>query len=546
VPFDPYYLPYPSKRQLLYAARGIVASSQPLASQAGLETLKKGGNAIDAAVACAAALTVLEPCSNGLGGDAFSIIWSAKEGKLRGLNSSGFAPKLLTEEHLRSSGRDSIPPYGLVPITVPGIPAAWAAMTAKYGSLPLSEVLEGAARIADEGFPVTPITAVQWARAKEIYREEQKKEKERGKSPAVFDNWFSVYAPDGKTPEAGEIRRFPAQAASLREIGKTGAESFYRGAIAGDIDIFMKEAGGFLRGDDLASFYPEWVEPISVNYRGYDIWEIPPNGQGLVALLSLNISENFSFPYGKDHPDTCHKQIEALKLAFADGHRYIGDPRFVPVDTASLLSKDYAKKRSSLIGERALESEPGSLGKSGTVYLCAADREGNMVSWIQSNYRGFGSGVVMPERGISFQDRGYDFTLERDSVKYVLPGKRPFHTIIPGFITKGGKPLGPFGIMGGPMQPQAHFQVVSSLADFDLNPQAALDAPRWQWDRGKRILLEPEFPYPLAEALILKGHGIEYADSPMNFGRGQIILRQDNGVYTAGTEKRADGYIAVW
>jgi gamma-glutamyltranspeptidase/glutathione hydrolase len=508
--------------------------------------MKKGGSAMDAAVACAAALTVLEPCSNGLGGDAFSIIWSAKEGRLRGLNASGFAPGLLTEENIRAAGWDSIPPSGLVPITVPGIPAAWAAMTEKYGRLPLSEVLEGAARIADEGFPVTPITALQWAGAKEIYEGEQKKERERGKSGAVFDAWFSVYAPGGKTPGPGEVRGFPALAASLREIGETGGESFYRGAIADDIDKFMKEEGGFLRGEDLAAFYPEWVDPISVNYRGYDIWEIPPNGQGLVALLALNILENFSFPYGKDHPDTCHKQIEALKLAFADGHRYIGDPRFVPVDTGALLSKDYAKKRSALIGERALTPEPGSLEKSGTVYLCTADRDGNMVSWIQSNYRGFGSGVVMPERGISFQDRGYGFTLDRDSVKYVLPGKRPFHTIIPGFITKDGKPLGPFGIMGGPMQPQAHFQVISNLVDFDLNPQAALDAPRWQWDRGKKILLEPDFPYPLAEALSLKSHEIEYANSPMSFGRGQVILKEESGVYAAGTEKRADGYIAVW
>jgi gamma-glutamyltranspeptidase/glutathione hydrolase len=544
--FDPYYLPYPSKRQLLYAAGGMVASSQPLASQIGMEAMKKGGSAMDAAVACAAALTVLEPCSNGLGGDAFSIIWSAKEGRLRGLNASGPAPALLTEENIRATGRDSMPPYGLIPITVPGIPAAWAAMLEKYGNLPLSDVLEGAARIAVEGFPVTPLTALQWAGAKEVYLEEQREEEKKGRSGAIYGPWFSLYAPGGKTPRPGEIRRFPALASSLREIGRTGAESFYRGPIAGDIDRFMKEQGGFLRGGDLASFRPEWVDPISVNYRGYDIWEIPPNGQGLVALMALNILENFSFPLGKDHPGAYHKQIEALKLAFADGHRYIGDPRYVEADLETLLSKEYAKKRSALIGEEALEPEPGSLEKSGTVYLCAADRDGNMVSWIQSNYRGFGSGVVLPERGISFQDRGYGFTLDRESVKYLRPGKRPYHTIIPGFITKDGKPLGPFGIMGGPMQPQAHFQVISNLVDFDLNPQAALDAPRWQWDRGKKILLEPDFPSPSAEALLCKGHEIEYENTPMSFGRGQVILRDEAGVYAAGTEKRADGYIAVW
>jgi gamma-glutamyltranspeptidase/glutathione hydrolase len=332
----------------------------------------------------------------------------------------------------------------------------------------------------------------------------------------------------------------------LREIGRTGAESFYRGPIAEDIDRFMQAQGGFLRGGDLASFRPEWVDPISVNYRGYDIWEIPPNGQGLVALMALNILENFSFPLGKDHPGAYHRQIEALKLAFADGHRYIGDPRYVKTDLDTLLSKEYAKKRSALIGDEALEPEPGSLEKSGTVYLCTADRDGNMVSWIQSNYRGFGSGVVMPDRGISFQDRGYGFTLDRESVKYLRPGKRPYHTIIPGFITKDGKPLGPFGIMGGPMQPQAHFQVISGLVDFELNPQAALDAPRWQWDRGKKILLEPDFPSPVAEVLLRKGHEIGYESTSMNFGRGQVILRDEAGVYAAGTEKRADGYIAVW
>jgi gamma-glutamyltranspeptidase/glutathione hydrolase len=546
VKFDPYYFPYPSRRQLLYAARGMAASSQPLASQAGMDVMKKGGSAMDAAVACAAALTVLEPCSNGLGGDAFAIIWSAKEGRLRGLNASGPAPALLTEENVRAAGWDSMPPYGLVPITVPGIPSAWAAMIEKYGNLPLGDVLEGAARIAEEGFPVTPLIALQWAGAKEVYLEERREEERKGKSGAIYGPWFSLYAPGGKTPRPGEIRRFPALAATLREIGRTGAESFYRGPIAEDIDRFMKEQGGFLRGGDLASFRPEWVDPVSVNYRGYDIWEIPPNGQGIVALMALNILENFSFPQGKDHPGAYHRQIEALKLAFADGHRYIGDPRYVAVDLETLLSKEYAKKRSALIGEDALEPGPGSLEKSGTVYLCTADRDGNMVSWIQSNYRGFGSGVVLPDRGISFQDRGCGFTLDRESVKYVRPGKRPYHTIIPGFITKDGKPLGPFGVMGGPMQPQAHFQVISSLVDFDLNPQAALDAPRWQWDRGRKILLEPDFPSPAAEALLLKGHEIGYESTPINFGRGQIILRDEEGVYAAGTEKRADGYVAVW
>ncbi|GHV16098.1 gamma-glutamyltransferase [Spirochaetia bacterium] len=545
--FDPHYLPYPSRRQLLFAGKGAVATSQPLAAQIGLDVMKRGGNAMDAAVACAAAMTVLEPCSNGIGGDAFAILWSAREHRLRGLNASGFAPALLSEENIRARGFDAMPQYGLVPITVPGIPSAWAAMAEQYGTLPLAELVEGAAKLAEEGFPVSPTTARYWGESEEVYHRAQQAATDRGDAGAsAFRYWFDVFAPGGKCPKAGELFRIKAHAETLREIGRTGAESFYRGAIAGDIDTFMKREGGFLRFEDLAAFYPEWVDPISVNYRGYDIWEIPPNGQGLVALMGLNILENFDFPFGKDHPDTYHKQIEALKLAFADGHEYIGDPRSVNVDLAALLSKDYARNRAVLIGETALEPEPGRLAKSGTVYLCAVDPEGNMVSWIQSNYNGFGSGIVLPERGIAFQNRGYGFTLDRNSVKYVTPGKRPFHTIIPGFITRDGQPLGPFGIMGGPMQPQAHLQAVSSLIDFNLNPQAALDAPRWLWDEGKRILLEPEFPYPLAEALRRRGHDIQYSDSDGPFGRGQLILRMPNGVYAAGTEKRTDGYVALW
>jgi gamma-glutamyltranspeptidase/glutathione hydrolase len=532
----------------MYAAKAVVAASQPLAAQAGLDVMKRGGNAMDAAVACAAALTVLEPVSNGLGGDAFVILWSEKEKRLRGLNASGTAPALMTEEAIRSKGFTDMPRFGLVPVTVPGIPSAWAAVSKEYGNLPFAEVLEGAAKIAEEGFPVMPVTALLWAQAKEVYQKEQKAAAGRGddREAAAFEGWFTVYALGGKTPEAGELRRFPAQARTLRKIGETRAESFYRGELAEGIDAFMKKHGGLLRKEDLASFQPEWTPPISVNYRGYDIWEIPPNGQGLVAILGLNILENFSFPFGRDHPDTCHKQIEALKLAFADGHRYIGDSRFVPQNTDGLLSKEYAAGRAALIGETASRPGPGKPAGSETVYFCTADAEGNMVSWIQSNYAGFGSGIVIPESGVSFQNRGHGFTLDKDSVKYLRPGKRPFHTIIPGFITRAGRPVGPFGIMGAAMQPQAHMQVVSNLVDFHLNPQAALDAYRWQWLEGSRVLLEPDFPPHIAAALRKRGHEIFCDSNDLTFGRGQIIHRLPGGVYAAGAEKRADSYIAVW
>jgi gamma-glutamyltranspeptidase/glutathione hydrolase len=553
---DPHYLPYPSKRQVVYGRRGLVATSQPLAAQAGLDILKRGGNAFDAIVACAAAMTVLEPCSNGLGGDAFAILWPAREARLVGLNASGPAPALMTEENIRARGYTTMPRIGPAAVTVPGIPAAWAALASRYGRLPLAETLEAAAILAEEGYPAAPLTARGWKQSLEDYLEER--ETAGGgipEGPEVFEGWFRLFASTQNTgvapglyraPAAGDMVRLPAMARTIREIGRSGAESYYRGEIAAEIDAYMKQIGGFLRAEDLAAFHPEWVEPVGTNYRGFDIWEIPPNGQGMTALMALNILENFDFPRGKDHPDTIHKQVESLKLAFADAHAYIADPRVVPVDVAGLLSKTYAKGRSALIGEDAIEPEQGKPDGSDTVYLCACDGEGNMVSYIQSNYSGFGSGMVLAERGIAFQNRGFGFTLDKNSVKYVQPGKRPYHTIIPGFITRDGAALGPFGIMGGPMQPQAHLQVLSSLIDFGLNPQAALDAPRWQWVEGKKVLLEQGFPLPVAAALSRRGHQISYEHNETSFGRGQIILRLANGSYLAGTEPRADGYIAVW
>lgn len=543
---DPHYFPYPSRRQLIYARRGLAATSQPLAAQAALDTLKAGGNAFDAIVACAAAMTVLEPCSNGLGGDAFALLWPAKEGRLRGLNSSGPAPALMTEENIRTRGYTSMPRIGPASITVPGIPAAWAAISAKYGRLPLGETVEAAAILAEEGYPASPLTSRGWKQSLENYRIERETAGGRGgimEGPEVFEGWFQVFA---AAPSPGDLVRLPVMAETIREIGRTGSESFYRGEIAAGIDAYMKKTGAFLRAEDLEAFSPEWVEPVGASYRGFDIWEIPPNGQGMTALIALKILENFDFPQGKDHPDTIHKQIEALKLAFADAHAYIEDPRIRPVNVEALLSGEYARKRSALIGEEALEPVSGKPEAAGTVYLCAADGEGNMASYIQSNYLGFGSALVLPERGIAFQNRGFGFSLDRDSVKYVLPGKRPFHTIIPGFITKDGLPLGPFGIMGGPMQPQAHLQVVSSLVDFGLNPQAALDAPRWQWVEGKKVLLEPAYPLHTAAALGRRGHDASYELNEGSFGRGQIIMRLPNGAYMAATEGRADGYVAAW
>ncbi|MDL2229402.1 gamma-glutamyltransferase family protein [Treponema sp. OttesenSCG-928-L16] len=538
--FDPYHFPYPSRRHLVYGERGMVCSSQPLASQLGLDVMKRGGNAVDAVICAAAALTVLEPASNGLGSDAFAIVWPAGAEKPQGLNASGPAPLLMTEDRIREKGFDAIPMYGIVPVTVPGAISAWAALSQRYGKFPLDNTLEGAAALAEQGFPLSPVSAASWKAGQDIYL------REFSRAPELYRGWSSVFAPGGKAPGPGETVVLEAHAATIREIGKTGGESFYRGAIAADIDRYMREHNGFLRSEDLAAFSPEWVDPVSVNYRGYDIWEIPPNGQGLVALMALNIFKNFESPGIFEDAEVFHKKIEALKLAFADGHHYIGDPRFVSWDYKKLISEDYGRLRSRLIGDTALEPAPGKLPSGGTVYLCAADRDGNMVSYIQSNFCGFGSGAVLPERGISFQNRGYGFNLDRNSVKYVEGGKRPFHTIIPGFISRGTVPLGPFGIMGGAMQPQAHFQVISNLVDHQFNPQAALDAPRWMWDEGKRILAEPAVPKEIIAALQQRGHDIGYEQKISHFGRGQIILRQGSGVYAGATEPRCDGYTAVW
>ncbi|WP_172899675.1 gamma-glutamyltransferase family protein [Effusibacillus lacus] len=513
----------------------MVATSQPLAAQAGLEILRKGGNAIDAAIATAAALTVVEPASNGIGGDAFALVWT--KGKLHGLNSSGPAPKSISIEALKKAGVEEIPKYGLIPVTVPGAPAAWAELSAKFGKLPLTEVLRPAIEYAENGYPLTPVLGQNWARAYKTYSKHLKGDE--------FKGWFDTFTPEGKVPQIGEVWRSPDHARTLQSIAETKAESFYRGELAEKIDQFFKKFGGYLTAQDLAAYKPEWVNPISANYRGYDVWEIPPNGHGLVALMALNILKGFDFPE-RDTVDTYHKQIEAIKLAFADGKKYITDPRKMSVRVEDLLSDAYAEERRRLIGKEALQPETGEPPRGGTVYLCTADGEGNMVSFIQSNYMGFGSGLVVPDTGIALHNRGHNFTLDETHDNRLEPGKKPYHTIIPGFLTKDGKPVGPFGVMGGFMQPQGHVQVVMNTVDFHLNPQAALDAPRWQWMQGKTVQIEQTTPAHIVESLARLGHDVQWAVGSGGFGRGQIIWRQENGVLVGGTEPRTDGQVAAW
>lgn len=528
--------PYQSQRTVSFAKNGMVATSQPLAAQAGLDILKKGGNAIDAAIATAACLTVVEPTSNGIGGDAFALVWV--KGELHGLNASGPAPQSISIDAVKEKGHEKMPTFGLVPVTVPGVPAAWAELSKRFGKLPLTEVLQPAIDYAEKGYPLSPVLGKYWNIAYEKFKEIFTGDEYKG--------WFDTFAPAGKAPQIGEVWKSEGHASTLRQIAETNAESFYRGELADKIDEFSKQHGGFISKEDLAAYKPEWVQPIKVNYRGYDVWEIPPNGQGIVALMALNMLKGYELNE-KESVDTYHKQIEAMKLAFADAKKYVTDPEKMTVTSEQLLSEEYAEARRSLIGDKARLPEPGTPPKGGTVYLAAADGEGNMISFIQSNYMGFGSGIVIPGTGIGLQNRGADFSLDPSHDNRLEPGKKTYHTIIPGFLTKDNEAVGPFGVMGGYMQPQGHAQVIMNTIDFNLNPQAALDSPRWQWMEGNKVVVENTFPAHIAQALARKGHDIHFALDGGSFGRGQIIWRDPaTGVLSGGTESRTDGAIAAW
>ncbi len=535
--YDAQVYPYPSKRNVIYGSRGMVATSQPLAAEAGLEVMKKGGNAIDAAIATAACLTVVEPTSNGIGSDCFALVWI--DGALHGLNGSGQAPQALSIEAVKLAGyQEELPKFGMIPVTVPGTPGAWAELSRTFGKLPLTDVLAPAIEYAEKGYPLSPTLATYWQRAYKMYSSQVQGEE--------FAAWFETFAPNGVVPKAGEMWSSPGHARTLRLIAETEAVSFYQGELADEMDTFFRKHGGYLRKEDLAAYQPEWITPISTTYRGYDIWEIPPNGQGLIALEALNILEGFEF-VEKECVDTYHKQIEAMKLAFVDGMKYITDYKKMPVGVEELLSDQYADERRKLIGEEAMVPEPGTPSGGGTVYLATADSEGNMVSFIQSNYMGFGSGIVIPGTGIAMQNRGHNFSLDSTHANALEPRKKTYHTIIPGFLTKEGVAVGPFGVMGGFMQPQGHVQVVINTIDFALNPQAALDAPRWMWSKGKTVHVERHLPAHIAQELARRGHDIKVALDEGLFGRGQIIWRDPRtGVYVGGTESRTDGHIAVW
>lgn len=523
--------PYASRRSAVLAANGVVATSQPLAAHAGLSMLEKGGNAVDAALATAIALTVLEPTGNGIGSDTFAIIWDGE--RLHGLNGSGRWPVGWDAHGLRAQGHAAMPERGWASVTVPGAPAAWHDLHARFARLSVAELTAPAIAYAEQGFPVSPVVSRLWGNAAPGFL---------GADDPGMAGWRQVFSRHGVPPVASQRWYSPGHAACLRALTEHGFRDFYEGEVAEHIIAYSNATGGVISGDDLAGHTSEWVDPIRVSYRGHDIWEIPPNGQGIAALIALGILEDedmASLAHGGEK--AWHLQIEAMKLGFADAYRYVADTGHVEVPVAGLLDPAYLASRRALIGDKAREPEPGRPPGGGTVYLCSADRDGMMVSFIQSNFQGFGSGVVVPELGISMQNRAAGFTLEAGHPNAAAGGKRPRHTIIPGFMTRDGRPVGPFGVMGGEMQPQGHLQVVSSMLDHALNPQAALDAPRWKLDGGLDLAVEPGTDERLLAALAERGHRPLVAADSLKFGRGQIIVRLEDGVYVAGSEPRTDG-----
>jgi len=530
-------------RSEIIARNGMAATSQPLATQVALDILKKGGNAIDAAIAANAVLGLVEPTGSGIGGDLFAIIWSADKGKLYGLNASGRSPRSLKLEYFKENGYEFIPSTGPLPVSVPGCVDGWFEMHDMFGRLPIKEILEPAISYARNGFPVSEVIAFYLNSGTEQLKD--------------YPNIKEVYMPGGKAPSKGEVFANPLLANTLEKIVKGGRNEFYRGSIAKDIDAFMKKQGGFLSYDDLARHHSEWVEPVSTTYRGYEVWELPPNGQGIAALQILNILEGFNIAtMGFGSADYIHIFTEAKKLAFEDRAKYYADPLFSSIPVSELISKKYATERRKLIDrEKAAKVyDAGKIEAGNTIYLTVADKYGNMVSLIQSNYRGMGSGMCPTGLGFVLQDRGEMFSLQEGHNNVYSAGKRPFHTIIPAFITKNGKPYISFGVMGGDMQPQGHAQIVVNIIDFKMNLQEAGDAPRihhigsseptgQQMTDGGILLLENGFRWEVIQKLLRMGHTVQW-DLGGYGGYQAIMWDEKNEVWFGASESRKDGQAA--
>jgi len=530
-----------STRSEVIAKHGMAATSHPLATQVALDILKNGGSAVDAAIAANAVLGLMEPTGNGIGGDLFAIVWDAKTKRLYGLNASGRSPQSLSIDYFKENGYSKIPAYGPLPVSVPGCVDGWFELHKRFGKLDMETVLQPAINYANEGFPVTELVAYYMNLS----------------APRLskYPGFQETYMPGGRTPVKGEIFKNPDLANTLQKIASEGRDVFYEGEIAVTIANYIKENGGFLSYEDLKNHTSEWVGPVSTNYRGYDVWELPPNGQGIAALQMLNIMEAYDIKeMGFGSAEYLHLLVEAKKLAFEDRAKFYADPDFNDIPVEELISKEYAQKRRELINpDRAARSyDPGELSNGETIYLTVADEEGNMVSLIQSNYRGMGSGMTPVGLGFILQDRGELFTLEEDHFNSYAPNKRPFHTIIPAFITKDGEPFISFGLMGGAMQPQGHVQIVVNLIDFEMNLQEAGDAQRINhtgssqptgesMTNGGYIQVESGISYETIRELMYKRHNIKFALGP--YGGYQAIMKKD-GVYYGASESRKDGLAA--
>ena len=539
--FDPRSYAYPSRRNVVYARKAMACTSIPQGAQIGLDVMKAGGNAMDAAVAMAAAMPLLEPTSNGLGSDCFALVWVEAEKKLYGLNASGVAPAALSAAMVREMGHQAMPKAGWIPTMVPGAPAGWAELNRRFGTKPLAQLFAPAISAAREGVPVQVNLEPMWeADARRIASAMEQ-------DPAPHAYWWERFMkPDGTPYRAGDVFRWEEYAQTLEELAATGCESYYRGPLMEKIVAFSQATGGYFCEDDFRNYKPEWVEPIPTDYQGYTVCEIPPNGHGITVLMALNLLKGLELSGQKDCADTYHKILESIKLAFADTKTYVADPRYMRTRVEDLLSEEYAARRRALISEQALTPEAGDPSCGGTIYLCTDDPQGNMVSFIQSNYTTFGAGVAIPGTGISLQNRGANFSLDEGSDNCLAGGKRSYHTIIPGFLMRDGEAVGPFGVMGAFMQPQGHVLVVVNTVDYHMNPQEAMDAPRIQWTGGKHIQLEREVPAHIAQELARRGHEVEIVNSNLHMGRGQIIWKTENGLYIGGTEPRCDGTVAAW
>ncbi|PXF62541.1 gamma-glutamyltransferase [Kangiella spongicola] len=539
-------------RSEVIAPNAMAATSQPLATQIALDVMKNGGNAIDAAIAANAALGLMEPTGSGIGGDLYAILWHEKTQRLYGLNASGRSPKALTyeklEQELKALGREDLPPYGMLPISVPGAVDGWFELHRKFGKMPMDKILQPAIDYAENGFPVSELIAYYWDRS--VPR--------LSPQPGSFKETFTI---DGKAPREGQMFKNPELANTYKLLAKNGRYAFYQGEIAKKIDEFMKANGGYLRYEDLAEHRSNWVEPLGVKYKGHTLWELPPNGQGIAALQMLQILKNFDLAeMGYNSTESLHTMVEAKKLAFEDRAKFYADMDFSKQPIEQLISEEYGKERAELIGERAAKTVQAgnpNLTEGDTIYLTTADKDGNMVSLIQSNYRGMGSGVVVPGLGFVFQDRGQLFSMDKTHANVYEPGKRPFHTIIPAFVTKDGKPYMSYGVMGGAMQPQGHVQILVNMIDYGMNLQEAGDATRWQHmgsteptesqakylTDGGYVEIESGVSTKVLRELQQKGHEVRFGNG--GFGGYQAILRDhEEGVYRGASESRKDGQAA--